>query len=990
MIDNILKSRHIARFGFLIIVISTVLASCNTKPLVPADYVNPFIGTGGHGHTFPGATMPFGMVQLSPDTRKDSWDGCSGYHYSDDFILGFSHTHLSGTGVGDYGDIRFVPTVGELKFTPGTSENPNSGYGSKFNHKNEKASTGYYSVNLDNGIAVELTTTERAGFHSYKFPGSDKAHILIDLIESVVTERIIESEIKIISDHEVIGYRRTRAWSANQRVYFYASFSEPFTSHGIVVNGNYWQNKTSATGDSLIAVLNFDTLKSEPVLVKVGISAVDYTGAMENCKSEIPDWDFNKVKQNAKNTWNDKLSSISVTDDNEDKKVIFYTSLYHTMIAPNLYSDVDYRYRAHDDNIYRDNSFKMHTVFSLWDTFRTLHPLFTIIEQDRTNHLINSMLDMYKHDSLLPVWELAANETNCMIGYHSIPVIVDAWVKGIRDFDAELALKAMIQTANADQFGLEYFKTKGYIPADREGESVSKTLEYAYDDWCIARLAKGLGDSVNFRKFTERAQYYKNIFDKQTGFFRGKSNGCFVSPFDATQVNFMLTEANTWQYNFFVPQDINTHIDLLGGNNSYEAKLDTLFNTKSNVSGRHQSDITGLIGQYAHGNEPSHNMAYLYNYVGKPWKTQKIVDQISKELYSNQPDGLSGNEDCGQMSAWYVMSAMGFYPVTPGSKIYVLGAPLFNEIVLNLEDSTVFTIKSIRNSEKDIFVQKVFYNGNDYTRSFITHNMIMAGGELVFEMGSQPNEEFGLPISDRPKQQITDFIITPVPYFEAPAKTFIDKMEISIGDIDDNANIVFSNNSDNTQNYSGKFIINKTTVLTAVAENNGVKSFREDAKFIKIPPGQKISINIPYSNQYTAGGDNALINTIRGGYDFKTGNWQGYYGVNLDVVIDFGKVRNISKAGIGFLQDENSWIFMPVSVTFEGSVDGKNYIKLGTIENKISPRKRGAIINDFVVNKINQPLRFIKVVGEAQGNCPDWHKGAGNPAWIFADEIWVE
>ncbi len=966
-----------------------ILTSCSTTPSTPADYVNPFIGTGGHGHTYPGATLPFGMVQLSPDTRKDSWDGCSGYHYSDDFILGFSHTHLSGTGVGDYGDIRFVPTVGKLQTTPGTSENPDSGYGSKFSHDNEKATVGYYSVELDNGIDVELTATQRTGFHKYKFPESDSSHVLIDLIESVVSEKIIESEIKFISDHEVIGYRRTKAWSANQRVYFYASFSKPFSSHNIVVNGVV-QKIDEASGDSLIAILNFDTSDEKPLLIKVGISAVDYEGAMENCKAEISDWDFNKVKKDAHKIWDEKLSKINATGGTKDDLAIFYTALYHTMLAPNLYSDVDYRYRAHNDKVYKNSSFQMHTVFSLWDTFRTLHPLFTIIEQERTNHLINSMLDMYKHDSLLPVWELAANETNCMIGYHSVPVIVDAWVKGIRGFDAEFALNAMVQTANADQFGLKYFKEKGYIPADKEGESVSKTLEYAYDDWCIARLAKGLNNEKVYKEFTKRAQYYKNIFDRQTGFFRGKSNGCFIKPFDATQVNFMLTEANTWQYNFFVPQDINTHIQLLGGDDNYEAKLDTLFNTTVELSGRHQSDITGLIGQYAHGNEPSHNMAYLYNYVGKPWKTQKLVHQIYSELYTNAPDGLSGNEDCGQMSAWYVMSAMGFYPVTPGSEIYVLGTPLFNELIINLENNKVFTVKALRNSFDDIYVQTVWLNGKNYTASYITHDMIMAGGELVFGMGKKPNMDFGKDVSDRPSQKITDYTITPVPYFEADSKTFFEKMEVSIADIHDDAELFFSMNESVNEKYSEALTIDNSIKFTAFAESNGKKSFNEEAEFIKIPAGQKITVNTKYSDQYTAGGDIALINTIRGGTNFRTGSWQGYYGPDLDVVIDFGETKTVSKAGVGFLQDENSWIFMPLSVTFEGSVDGKNYFVLGVVENDINPKEEGAIIKNFTIKNINKSVRFLKVLAKNRDGCPNWHKGAGNPAWIFADEIWVE
>ena len=968
-----------------------VFASCNTVPKTPADYVNPIIGTGGHGHTYPGATTPFGMVQLSPDTRKDSWDGCSGYHYSDDFILGFSHTHLSGTGVGDYGDIRFVPTIGNVQFKPGSSQNPNSGYGSKFNHDNENASPGYYSVELDNNIDVELTATPRVGFHRYIFPNTSDNHILIDLIESIVSEKIIDAELKIISNHEVLGYRRTKGWASNQRVYFYASFSIPFSSFGIYKNGIYNRSMTRAKSDSLIAVLNFDFDNNKPLLVKVGISAVGYDGAMHNCNSEIPNWDFSKVKNDANTLWNKELSKINVlNNDNEDNKTIFYTALYHTMLAPNLYSDVDGSYRNHSDGISKDDSFNMYTVFSLWDTFRTLHPLFTIIEREKTNNFINSMLDMYKNDSLLPVWELAANETNCMIGYHAASVITDAWIKGIRGFDAHLALNAMVVTAESNKFGLQYFNTKGYIPADKEGESVSKTLEYAYDDWCIARLADGLHDTAIYNKFIKRAQYYKNIYDNKTGFFRGKSNGCFITPFDPTQVNFMLTEANTWQYNFFVPQDINTHINLLGGDEKYEAKLDTLTTTSNKLSGREQSDITGLIGQYAHGNEPSHNMAYLYNYVGKPYKTQKLVHQILTQLYTNSPNGLSGNEDCGQMSAWYVMSAMGFYPVTPGSNTYVIGTPLFNNITLNLENNKTLSIKAIRNSDNDTFVQSISYNGTNYSKSYIDDKMIMNGGQLVFTMGDKPNHNFGNAVADRPKQIIKDNIIVPVPYFSSKSKTFIKSTNIAIDDINKEAKIMVSDiNNDFTQ-YSKVIYIDTTTTFTAFAEYGGNTSKPEKSTFISIPKGRKITILSPYSNQYTAGGGDALINTIRGGFNFKTGNWQGYYGNDVDVIVDLGSVTDISKIGIGFLQDENSWIFMPLSVTIKGSVDGNNYKIIGIKKNKISPHKSGAIIKDFIINDINQQIRYIKITAKNRKLCPDWHKGAGKPAWIFTDEIWVE
>ena len=967
------------------------LVSCQKNiEKTPADYVNPFIGTGGHGHTFPGATAPFGGVQLSPDTRKDSWDGCSGYHYSDSTILGFSHMHLSGTGVGDYGDIRLMPTVGEIQFNPGTTDNPDAGYASRFSHDSEKASPGFYQVTLeDYDIDVELVATPHAGLHRYYYPKTEEARVVIDLTESVVTETMLGSEIRIIGDHEVMGYRRTKAWAADQIVYFYAYFSRPFQATGLAIDGKYFQNRNESTGTDLKSVLTFNMMDGGPLLVKVGISAVDYHSAQENCLQEIQGWNFEAVHEKTKAEWNEQLGKIMVEDDNEDHKSIFYTALYHTMIAPNVFSDVDGKYRNHAGKVVQDRSFKMYTVLSLWDTFRTLHPLFTIIEPKRTNDIINSMLDMYSHDGLLPVWELAGNETNCMIGYHAVPVIADAWLKGLRGFDAHQALTAMKKSATSGLFGLDDYVTKGYIPADKEGESVSKTLEYAYDDWCIAQMALGLEDTATYQQFIQRAQYYKNIFDKKTGFFRGKSNGGFITPFDPTQVNFMLTEANTWQYNFFVPQDINTHIQLLGGDEGYDKKLDELFTTEEKLSGRVQSDITGLIGQYAHGNEPSHNMAYLYSYVGKPWKTQKLIHQISTELYSNQPDGLSGNEDCGQMSAWYVMSSLGFYPVTPGSMQYVLGTPLFEQAQINLENGRIFSVKALRDSELDIYIQGVSYDGNSYDKSYITFDMIANGGDLVIELGSQPNKTWGQSIESRPSQKITDFLITAVPSFEADSRTFEKSLTVGVSDLSDQANIKMMKNGEGMR-YTEPFDITETTELTAMASVNGIVSFQEEASYLQIPANRKVIINTPYSDQYTAGGDVALINTIRGDNEFRTGNWQGYHDTDMDVVVDLGELQYAKNIGAGFLQDENSWIFMPASVKFEVSADGKTYHEVGNLTNPIDPKTSGGIVHDFVAKNVNEKIRYIHVTAKSQGLCPDWHVGAGEPSWIFADEIWVK
>lgn len=974
-----------------------ILNSCGEKqPKTPFEYVDTFIGTGGHGHTFPGATLPFGMVQLSPDTRKDSWDGCSGYHYSDSIVYGFSHTHLSGTGVGDYGDIRFFPTKGELKTEVFYGENYKQGYGSKFTHEMENSEPGYYAVYLnDSEIYASLTATNRCGFHKYMFSKSQESHIILDLVESVVSEKIIESEINIINDSTISGFRRTKAWANDQYIYFYASFSKPFKSWGISKNGEKLENKPSAISDSLKAWFNFNTSAKETILLKVGISNVDIAGAKNNLEKEIPHWDFKKTRQQAKEVWKKELGKIDVNGGDLNQRKIFYTALYHSFIAPNQASDIDSRYRAHDKKIYKNPDLKSHTVFSLWDTFRALHPLFTIVQRKKTTELINSMLEMYSHDNLLPVWELAACETNCMIGYNAVPVITDAYAKGITNFDSKTALEAMKASANSGLYGLEFYTNKGYIPADKEGESVSKTLEYAYDDWCIAEMARLNNDKLTYAEFTKRAQYYKNIFDKNTGFFRGKSNGRFVSPFNPTEVNFMLTEANTWQYNFFVPQDINTHIDMLGGDANYEAKLDSLFNTKMELSGRHQSDITGLIGQYAHGNEPSHHMAYLYNYVGKPWKTQKIIRQIVDELYTTKPDGLSGNEDCGQMSAWYVLSSMGFYPVTPGTDKYVIGSPVFDDVAINLENGKTFKITSINNSKDNIYIQSVTYNGKEWTKSFITNKMIMDGGELIFEMGTEPNKTWAVKTQDRPFQKITENLITPIPYFNYKSKTFENDTKIEIASINNTDEINFRIEKKfgrkKFSNYEKPINIKKTTDIIAVAVNNGVRSFEENTQLVKIPAGRSVKLKTEYNSQYAAGGDIALINMLRGGSDFKTGNWQGYYGVNIEALIDMGKILKVKEIGMGFLQDENSWIFMPEYVRFEISEDGKKFTKLDKINNDVSSKKQGGVIKDFKIKLTKKTkVRYIRAFAKNRGLCPDWHKGAGDKSWIFADEVWVK
>ncbi|MDR0969981.1 MAG: GH92 family glycosyl hydrolase [Lentimicrobiaceae bacterium] len=956
-----------------------------------ANYIDPLIGTGGHGHTFPGATMPFGMVQLSPDTRKDSWDGCSGYHESDATIIGFSHTHLSGTGVGDYGDVRLMPTIGKVQLIPCDEKATETGYRSKFSHENEFVRAGYYRVHLnDYNIKAELTAGERYGFHRYTFPESKEAHIILDLFEAVTTEYIYESSIKVESNTVVSGSRRSKGWANDQHLYFYAEFSKPFKSYGISVDDK--MTKTAeVSSKNLKAHFDFDTENGEQILVKVGISAVDAEGARKNLEAEMDAWDFDTQRIKTFAAWNDEMKRVVVEGTSEADKTIFYSAMYHTMIAPNLYSDADGRYRGHDLKVHQTADDRRYTVFSLWDTFRALHPLFTITQRECTAEMIRTFLDIAdKGTGLLPVWELAANETDCMIGYHAIPVIVDAWFNGIRDFDAEKALEAMLKNARHDRLGLQYYKNEGLIPSDGEGESVSKTLEYAYDDWCIARFAEDLGKQDIAAEFYQRAQYYKNLYDSETKFFRGRLNGGFIHPFDPTQVNFMLTEANSWQYNFFVPQDVNGHIEIMGGNKVYETMLDELFESKTALTGRQQSDITGLIGQYAHGNEPSHHMVYLYNFIGKPTKTQKLVRQIMNELYTTEKDGLIGNEDCGQMSAWYVMSALGFYPVTPGSSQYIIGAPRFDNATIQLENGKTFVVKAKELNEENIYVKKIKLNGKELKNSYLSHQDIINGGELLFEMTSDPNTEWGTKETYFPVAHITKEFITAVPSINASSQTFTDTLIVKMCHFDPKATIHFTLDGTiptaESAVYTSPITIDQTTQVNAVAVADGKESKLVQAKFWKNHQNWTIKLDSKYDLQYHAGGDYALIDKLRGGSDFRTGSWQGYQGQDLIVTIDFGKTEQIKRIAGSFLQDVRSWILMPKALEFYVSTDGKSFEKIGTVKNTVLPSLHGNITQEMEL-KTNVKARSVKIVAESFGLLPEDHISAGNLSWIFADEI---
>ena len=706
------------------------------KELKITEYVNPFIGTGGHGHCFPGAAYPFGGIQLSPDNPRSGWDWSSGYHYSDSVISSFSHTHLSGTGIGDLQDIRFLPVLNKPDSNQNTVRYLTSNY-ALFSHDNEQAEPGYYKVKFDNGIITELSVTPRCGFHYYQYPSNTTHGMIIDLTTARNWDKAVECCIKKVNNRALEGYRKSKGWAPDQRVYFYIEFSQDVE---VLAGKNKFeplQNGQKLISDSCYVWVDFGC-KTDKILSKISISSANFEGAEANLQKELPHWSFDKVKRDAKQAWKRELSKIKAEGPDDYQLSTFYTALYHAYLTPNLFSDVNGNFKGPDREIHSvDNRQKQYTVFSFWDTFRAAHPLFTITQKKRVNDMVNSILKHYDAYGLLPVWELAGNETNCMIGYHSIPVIAEAYLKGIRDFDAEKAYEAMKKTVASDRAGMKYFRELGYIPCDKENESVSKTLEYAYDYWCIAQMAKALNKEDDYLYFLRKSRNYIYLFDKSTGFMRGKTAaGQWKIPFSPLYSNHRddeYTEGNAWQYSWFVPQDIEGLIDLYGGKEAFCIKLDSLFTIPSQLEGENASpDISGLIGQYAQGNEPSHHVAYLFNYADQPHKSQYYLNKIMTELYRDTPDGLCGNEDCGQMSAWYIFSAMGFYPVNPVEGKYQLGTPLFSKVTLKVGPEKRFVITANKENDKFIYSEKVLLNGKKLDRSWITHEEIMEGGELEF------------------------------------------------------------------------------------------------------------------------------------------------------------------------------------------------------------------------------------------------------------------
>lgn len=920
-----------------------------------SQHVNPMIGTAATGHTFPGATLPFGMVQLSPDTRIDgSWEGCSGYHYDDAVIYGFSHTHLNGTGCSDYGDIMIMPTMGEPSFNP-------KEYSSTFSHSNEKATAGFYSVKLDkHNIDVRLTTSTRVGFHEYTFNSDGTANFILDLNHR---DKLLYGDIKIIDNKTIEVLRRSEAWAKDQYVYARIEFDKPLNITKLIANQ---ENRNGFySGTELKLALSKNVKKGETINVKVSLSPTYYEGAKLNM-SEINHWDFNKVKKQAEEIWNQELAKIKVSDNDKNKLTIFYTALYHTMIQPNIAQDIDGKYRGRDNQIHKAEGFDYYSVFSLWDTFRAAHPLYTLIDKKRTADFINTFIKQYEQGGRLPVWELASNETDCMIGYHAVSVIADAMAKGIKGFDYEKAYEACKHSAMLDHFGLKAYKENGQITIDDEHESVSKTLEYAYDDWCIAQMAQLLNKTDDYTYFIKRSQNWKNVFDWNTGFMRPKKNGGWDKPFDPKEINNNFTEGNSWQYSFFVPQDIQGMIDAYGGKGKFEVKLDKMFNAESKTTGREQVDVTGLIGQYAHGNEPSHHMAYLYNYIGKPEKTTEKVHYILNNFYKNTPDGLIGNEDCGQMSAWYVLSSMGIYQVTPGKDEWETTSPIFKKIIINLENKS--QIKINRKNNQKIIPKK-------------TNNKVLE----------------------------KEHTLIPVPVIDAENKSFKNELKFKLlnpkpinfstyNDLKIYCRIIDENykNSPFFEYYGDGILIGRNTKILAYSEiNYNGKFYQSDtisASFIKKPNNYTINLISLYNPQYHAGGADGLVDGIYGTTNWRKGDWQGYQKQNFEAIIDLQSEIDVEHIDCNFLQDSRSWIIMPKKVIVLTSKDGVTFTEISHEDIAVDPLNYDVFTKKVALKIPKQKIRFIKVIAENYGKFPKGHQAEpyDGDAFIFIDEIEIK
>ena len=1002
----------------LFTVLLAIMTSCQRSL---TDYVNPFVGTDGHGHTFPGAILPFGMVQVSPDTRLDGWDGCSGYHYSDDTIYGFSHTHLSGTGCSDYGDLLIMPFTYENGVMPDSLSYEY--YKSSFSHRNEKAKPGYYRVVLDrNRVMAELTVHNRNAIHKYTFPNTSRKGVVIDLKHRDV---VIDSRLAVHNTSEgrtISGHRISAAWNTEQHFYFAIEADCDIDEVILFKDGKRVETGDAEplSGEDLKAVVFFPDNRKE-VTLHVGISAVDGKGACNNL-TESEGVTFEQARKEASATWEKALGQIEVEGGDKEDRSNFYTALYHCMTSPYLYSDADGRYRtmkdstgiSHIDSI--TDGRNQYTVFSLWDTYRTLHPLLNLTDPERSRDFVLTMLDHYRHGGELTMWELASHETHCMIGYHAASVILDAYRTGVLDGlpveTLDELLKAMVETSNLPMLGRAEYARDGFLSSEYENESVSKTLEYAYDDWCIAEMSYLVAIQAHqadptddfsrwhdiIEEYIRRSQSWKNIMDAD-GFMHARRNGAFVTPFDPTEVNNHFTEANSWQYSSYVPHDVEGWVKMLGGNDNAERFLDSLFYGSSAMTGRDQSDITGLIGQYAHGNEPSHHAAYLYAFLGRQWKSAELVHRICTELYHNSPDGLCGNEDCGQMSAWYVMSAMGFYPVCPGSGNYVIGSPLFKKVTIHLKNGKDIVINA---RGQGYYVSSLRVDGSPYDKAFVTFEQLRDGCTLDFEMSGEPDRQWAADDEARPHSITGNSFGTfiPAPVFGDWQQSFSGETTVSINAM--SGDKIFytldgTTPSGSSIQYTGPFTVSSDAVIKAIScRSDSSGHFYHSAvvthRLTHTLNDRKLAYITNPAPEYSENGETGLIDRLHGTENYRIGGWQGWQG-DFEVVVDLLEPRLVSVVGVECLENMRSWIFFPSRVIAELSDDGSNYRPYGSVENNMFPatleRQELSTVHTFSVNNTPQMARYVRIKATNYGKLPGWHISAGNQAWLFVDEIEV-
>lgn len=960
----------------LMLISATLVAQEKTK------FVNTMIGTGGHGHTFPGAVVPFGMVQLSPDTRIDgSWDGCSGYHYSDSRIYGFSHTHLSGTGCSDWGDVMVMPYIGEQSVSPEI-------YSSKFDHSTEKTTPGYYSVELaDDKVRAELTVTPRVGIHKYNFGKTANANVVLDLLHR---DKVTGCGIFLVDSVTVVGFRNSEAWAKNQKIFFAIKFSKPFVQRQLANNGKFIERLGKFKIQTEQGVFSFDLSDGSALMIKVALSGVSIDGAIANMNAEAAHWDFEQYKTEALKTWEKQLSKIDVSESDPDKKTVFYTALYHACIHPSLNMDVDGQYRGRDDKVHKAIGFTNYSVFSLWDTYRALHPLMTIIEQKRTNDFIQSFITQFQQGGRLPVWELSSNETDCMIGFHSVSVIADAMAKEITNFDLETAYAAAKASTSYTGFGLPEFNKYGFLSVDNEHESVSKTLEYSYDFWCVAQMATRLNKYEEADYYTRRAFGYRQMFDSTSGFMRPRKNGNWLSPFYANEINNHFTEGNSWHYSFSVPHDINGLIGLHGGAGKFEAKLDELFTASSATRGREQADVTGLIGQYAHGNEPSHHLAFLYNYVNKPEKTAERINQICSQFYKNSNDGLIGNEDCGQMSAWYVLASLGIYQVCPGDPRYTLVPPQFAKSTIHLENNKTITITADKKTGEK-WIGSAF-DGKPLLRLEIPHMLIANGGELRFVFGDKNSTSNFAPCGSI----LSGNIPLAAPIIVSGAQVFKSAHTISLVPFQrTTGKIIYTLDGSvpgpKALTYQSPITIDSNTTVKARICNGTDTSVTTEAVFYKVKNNFELKLLSTCNPQYQADGAQSLIDGLPLSTNWRKGNWLGVQEQNFEIEIDRTSNASFKNVKLTCLQDARSWILYPQGLQLWGSKDGKKYVKIAEVRNNVNALDFEPGIKDITV-ELQNPVsyRFLKVVAENAGKLPSEHIGAGGASFIFAGELTID